>query len=436
MRQTIKRKNAKDLPAARQIQVQRDLAQAAGTEFFQYRDPLYHVTENFQQTFDQIGRSHGAALAGNPEEAQPQTEPGTTFGFRLPGEQEPDRSKGQERQTPLRTFPNTAIPLQMFSQTAFQRGTMSASILAGTGKMMLVSCLKRTIGQSGPKRIQQESLFDTGSQTRNVPNRDPDQMIFNRTFANGAVGLVVDTIRDARRVVQSMEQMARGTGELKASDTSTFRAMYPFLDDSLERKLLEQYGAQLEQTTDGRERAVLQNGLVHVRSLLVKKHQMKIEFINKLRLISERATEALEEFEAAGFAEEVASALEETESAEPWEDDILLGDSFPLDGGPPPKDEPPLTSLPEDELLLDGEPLTVDGFLFGEELLLEDGPLWGVESFFEDEPPLEEEPPPEDEPPANEGDSHDPDRSEGPQRTETGPTANQDPGEAAAEPSP
>ena len=433
MRQTMKKKRAKDdLPSARQAQVQRDLAQAAGTEFFQYRDPLYHVTENFQQTFDSIGRSHALSLAGNPEEAQPQTESESLFGNRSPMAQS---SEQQERQTPLRTLPNTLIPLQQFSQTAFQRGTMSASILAGTGKMMLVSCLKRTIGQSGPKRIQQESLFDTGSQTRNVPNRDPDQMIFNRTFANSAVGLVVDTLRDARRVVQSMEQMAQGTGELKSSDTSTLRAMYPFLDDSRERQLLEQYGAQLELSTDGRERAVLQNGLVHVRSLLTKKQQMKIEFTNKLRLISDRATEALEEFQSAGFFEEITSALTGTENAGPWEDDIFLGDGFHLDGGPPPVDEPPLTDLPQDDLLPDGAPLTVDGSLFEDALLLEDEPLWWNEPFFEDSPPLEDDLPAEDEPPANEGDSHDPDGTESPQRTETGPTANQGPGEAAAEPS-
>ncbi len=331
MRKAIKKQRPEPAPAIRQAQVQRDLAQAAGTEFFQYRDPLYHVTENFQQTFDRIGRSHAASLSGGLEQTrsaeetvpQTQTEAESRTGSEgFPPGQEPlsRKGKGEPR---LRNLPNTMIPLQQFSETAFQRGTLSASILAGTGKMMLVSCMKRTIGQSGPKRLQQQSLFDTGSQTRNIPNRDPDQMLFNRTFAGGAVGLVVDTIRDARRVVQSMEDMARGTGELHSEDTGTLRAMYPFLDDSRERQLLEQYTAQLEQTSDGRERAVLQNGLVHVRSLLTKKHQMKVEFINKLRLISDRAIEAQAECEAPGFVEEAAAALETPEEA------------------PPPMEEPP-----------------------------------------------------------------------------------------------
>ena len=329
MRESIKKKLPDTAPAIRQAEVQRDLAQAAGTEFFQNRDPLYHVTESFQQTFDHIGRRHAASLAGNQEQSLPreeavsqaEAERGTESKV-SPAGQEPlaRKGKGEPR---LRNLPNTMIPLQQFSETAFQRGTLSASILAGTGKMMLVSCMKRTIGQSGPKRIQQQSIFDTGSQTRNIPNRDPDQMLFNRSFAGGAVGLVVDTIRDARRVVQSMEDMARGTGELYSKDTGTLRAMYPFLDDSRERQLLEQYTSQLEQTSDGRERAVLQNGLVHVRSLLTKKRQMKVEFINKLRLISDRAIEAQAEFEAPGFVDEVAAALETPEEA------------------PPPMEEPP-----------------------------------------------------------------------------------------------
>ena len=350
MRKTIKKQRPEGSPAARQVQVQRDLAQAAGTDFFQYRDPLYHVTENFQQTFDRIGRSHGASLVGK-EGAEPQTETVPQQEAAAPEERGTvpagQRSQVSGRESPGRTLPNTIIPLERFSETAFQRGSLSASILGGTGKMMLVSCLKRTIGQSGPKRIQQQSLFDTGSQTRNVPNRDPDQMIFNRTFADSAVGLVVDTIRDARRVVQSMEDMARGTGELRGSDSSTLRAMYPFLDDRRERQLLEQYSAQLDQTSDGRERAVLQNGLVHVRSLLTKKHQMKIEFINKLRLITDRATEALAEFEAPGFAEEIAAALSEEEELLPASEELPPDEGENHDPDRP-EDQQPDESFGED----------------------------------------------------------------------------------------
>ena len=312
MRKAIKRQKTEADAAARESQVRLQLAQASGSEYFQYRDPVYHVTESFQQTFDRIGQAHAAELSEASGETVSRAEGGAESAareLRAPG------GGGQER---LRALPNTAIPLQRFSETAFQRGNLSASILGGTGKMMLLSCLKRTVGQSAPKRIQQKTLFDTGSQRRNIPNRDPDQMVFNRSFSKSAVALVVDTIRDARRVVQSMEDIARGTGEMKGSiESGAMRAMYPFLNSEQERLLIIQYEQQLSQTEDGRERAVLQNALVRTRALLEKKEQMKTEFINKLRLISDRAAEALEEFEAPGFADEIAEALSEPEEEYP-----------------------------------------------------------------------------------------------------------------------
>ena len=48
--------------------LRRQMAWAAGTEQFQYRDPLYHVTESFQQNFDAMGRRHAARLGGAPED--------------------------------------------------------------------------------------------------------------------------------------------------------------------------------------------------------------------------------------------------------------------------------------------------------------------------------------------------------------------------------
>lgn len=47
--------------------LRRQMAWASGTEQFQHRDPLYHVTESFQQTFDAMGRRHVAELGGGPE---------------------------------------------------------------------------------------------------------------------------------------------------------------------------------------------------------------------------------------------------------------------------------------------------------------------------------------------------------------------------------
>ncbi len=294
------------------------LAWAAGTEQFQHRDPLYHVTENFQQTFDRIGRAHAERAAGGfqgrlPEEEQPDVQRPET------GEKTDNKQKSvpavpgkalKQREAPKMWTGNVPSALTAFSETAFQRGAMSAAVLNGTGKMMLVSCLKRTIGQSGPKRVQQQTLLGTGSQLRNIPGRSPDQMIFNRGFADGALGIVVDTLRDARRVVNSMSDMARGTGELESGDSETLLKMYPFLDDSRDAALEAEYRDKLAKCTDAREKPILQNALVQSISLRAKKAQMKNEFINKLRFLSDRATETLSELETPGIVDElVASAF-------------------------------------------------------------------------------------------------------------------------------
>ena len=231
------------------------------------------MTENFQQTFDRIGRDHAKFAAGGFEEdpraerEKTEAEQDRTERTDLRQNEETTRKPGTER---LWTG-NVPSALTRFSETAFQRGALSASVLNGTGKMMLVSCLRRTVGESGPKRLQEQSLLGTGSQLRNIPGRSPDQMVFNRAFAKGALGIVVDTLRDARRVVDSMADMAQGTGELYSPDSTTMRTMYPFLDDSRDRALEAEYREKLADCTDEREKPVLQNALVQTLSLRAKR---------------------------------------------------------------------------------------------------------------------------------------------------------------------
>ncbi len=277
--------------------VERDLAQAAGAQAFTHRDPLYHVTESFRQTFERRGGERAALL-----------ESGSGFSEReAAGERTAREGAPTEAQ---RALPITQIPLREFSKLAFQRGELSASVLAGTGKLVLVSCLKQAVGQSVPQEPKVRTLFDLGSQRRNVPGRDPDQVFFGRGVAGSAVGLVIDALRDARRALLSLQEVAEGRGGSEAdAGGAMLRMMCPFLDDSRERALLERYSRQLKDRTDSRERPILQSALVHTRSLLDKKVQMRVEFLNKLRSLSDRANEALAGFEAPGFVEELAEAL-------------------------------------------------------------------------------------------------------------------------------
>ena len=328
----IKRpKDSRAAPRELEQSLRRQMAWAAGTEYFQNRDPLYHVTESFQQTFDAMGRRHAAQLGAQEKEETP--EPGAERQGGIPREGDvPDPTSA--RSFYERGQPEDQDMLRRFSETAFQRGTLSGAVLQGTGQMMLFSCLKKTVGQSQPDKWQQRKLFEKASPMRNVPGHNPDKVIFNRGFADSAVGLVVDTLRDARRTVEDMRDLALGKSEMGQAGADTLRTMYPFLDDSRERALLEQYRSQLRETSAPQEKAALQNAIARMAATVGKKAQMKQEFINKLRFLSDRATEALEVFEAPGFAGALDEALRKATGAEePPPDEEGGGDDGTADSG-------------------------------------------------------------------------------------------------------
>ena len=243
----IRRPGAEELrPRERQETLRREMAWAAGTEQFQHRDPLYHVTESFQQTFDAMGRRHAARLGGEMNEED------LPRGEAQAQEQMPDDTSSRafyERDTPE----NQAM-LRRFSETAFQRGTLSGAVLRGTGQMMLFSCLKKTVGQSQPDKWQQRKLFEKASPMRNVPGHSPDKVVFNRGFTDSAVGLVVDTLRDARRTVEDMRDLVLGKSEMGQAGADTLRTMYPFLDDRRERELLSSTSSGCERRRIPRRR--------------------------------------------------------------------------------------------------------------------------------------------------------------------------------------
>lgn len=310
------KKNRKALPlpeAETKKSTEAKFAWAVGATWLEQHDPLYHVTESFQQSFDRIGRSHAAAAAGFESKAEDASQE---------EKDQPENERGQENGKTTEDGPRAAAPgkerigdrqeetprLTKFSEIAFRRGAMSSAVLNGTGKMMLVSCLKRTAYQHEPRRLQQRTLSVREARIRPIPGHSPDQLLVNQGFAHSALGIVVDTLRDARRVVESMTQVACSADEATQSDRAALYRIYPFLDDSRDAALEAEYRAKLAGCTDERMKPVLQNALVRTLSLRAKKAQMKNEFINKLRFISDRATETLSELEAAGIEDELVAA--------------------------------------------------------------------------------------------------------------------------------
>ena len=325
-----KRERLDTAPALRE-KVERQLSAAVNAAPSGHNDPLYAVTETFRQSFERAGRRR-AETGEQPEQEQEQLSETRTEEQRDTEEKAGQAARRQKPGAPPEIQEQTnAAPMQKFSSMAFARGELSAALLQGTGKLALISCLKRAAGV--PE--QSTTLFGLGAQTRNVPARDPDQMMFHRNFAKSAVGLVVDTLRDARQTVDSLADMAMGTGDFRAEDGGlTLHTMYPFLDDSRERALLEERRERLKGDCTPDERAILENAAVRAGALIAKKARMKEEFIQKLREVSDRAAEALAELEAPETLEEAAQALSGTETDTP---------------NPPPSDgdAPPASDIPD-----------------------------------------------------------------------------------------
>ena len=102
------------------------LAWAAGSEHFAHRDPLYHVTEDFQQTFDRIGMKYSRRAAGEEETQGAETEDRDA---KKEQRKETKKAPGEEEtQTggPMLWTGNVPTALTAFSETAFRRGAMSA----------------------------------------------------------------------------------------------------------------------------------------------------------------------------------------------------------------------------------------------------------------------------------------------------------------------
>jgi len=373
----VKKRQMKDgpSPAAPLTQqgVQRQLAWAADAEQFQNRDPMFHITENFMRSFDAMGSMQQQRAAGMIESV-----PGLTdFLGKIIGQDEEfnqqetkmtesdifdpggdDGAKALYRQSRMNeefeeNKHGQGRLMNKFTDMTFMRGKMSAAVLRGTGNMMLFSCLKRTLGQSQPYKLQQRKLFQGGSRgwkPRNTKASDAQSttLLRNEVFADSAVGLVFNVTKDARRTVEQMAELIENGG----TGTETWERMMPFLSFQKEEALLDEYRSRLDNLGNGpgteKQRAVLTKAMTRTQTMLAKKKQMRNEFMFKLRAIGGQAKQAAITFSNEEFQETLKYMLtHETAYPEPPE------------GPPPPEDEMPPDGVWEDDLETD-EPVMGD----------------------------------------------------------------------------
>lgn len=321
--------------------VRKQLSAAAGTEAFQHRDPIYHLTESFRQTFDLMGQQRargdtpdlGSMLQvymkdetpGLQEETQ-NKETANASSERNPGEgglsEEFLHRTSMHSDYEPRNCDHHSRAMDRFADISFQRGRLSAAVVRGTGKMMLFSCLERTVGQQETRQGKERKLFQSNSNHQMIPGRREDIAITNRGFAESAVGLVVDVLKDARQVLDSFTAMSEGkAGE---SGMGTLHKQYPFLTDAPERELLEQYRARLEELNGPgheEEREVLKRAQEKAEAMISKKDQMKRDFLQRLRQLSHNAVAAEAAFTSEFLIREATERLGSEEPELPPEDE-------------------------------------------------------------------------------------------------------------------
>lgn len=322
--------------------VKRQLSLAAGTEAFQNRDPTYHLTESFRQTFDLMGQQRARG-------EQPDLDAMRAVYMRdeTPGLEKFDDTKpsGEEAESTGPTgmtgfseefYHKTAMTsayqprnwgtqqrlMDRFADVTFQRGNLSAAIVRGTGKMMLFSCLNRTVGQENSKQLRERMLFQSNSSHKHIPGRREDIAVVNHGFTDSAVGLVVDVLKDARQVVDSLTAMAEG--KAGPDGLGTLQKQYPFLTDARERALLEEYQTRLTQLQGPgheEERIILSRAREKAETIIQKKAQMKRDFLQRLRQLSHSAVTAAAMFSQEEFLQQAAQQLMPEEPDTPPPDD-------------------------------------------------------------------------------------------------------------------
>lgn len=296
----------------------RQVAWAAGTERFMHRDPTYHLSENFQRSFDLIGKQAGrknSKPAGEEAEKDRSLDP-----FYQNRMKEREESKGQD----LPGHPWYSVNeldmadsyvaregdeerLGRFADISFQRGNLSAAILNGTGRMMLFSCLKRTVGQEESLNLRERKLFQSYSVHKSIPESQNGIGIANRGFAKSAVGMVIDVTKDSRKSLENLEKLASGDRQDDAdAGRETLRKQYPFLMTDREELLLKDYESRLKgKDLSDDERKILMDAQKRVMTVLRKKQQTKREFLEKIRQLRARAVEAEELFSSEDFLNEI-----------------------------------------------------------------------------------------------------------------------------------
>lgn len=238
--------------------------------------------------------------------------------------------------------------LRKFEEIGLRKGKLSASVLKGTSKMMLFSCLKRTyrVGDGEPEH--ERKIFESKGKPCKGPknsSRDFDTSLnYTKGYPRSAVALTIQANRSAFDTIGQLRDLVDRGNE---ASFTLWKSM-PFLSTKQEEEVLNRYkkAAKLMYGEQGKEEevAALERSISYLEKVIQRKVHAQVAFAHKLKDVARQAETAAMIFSDDGLLKQLEEGL--------------LKEVFPVaaEGSPPPKGENPF----ENGLTSDNERVAVD----------------------------------------------------------------------------
>ena len=299
-------------------------------------DPVQLLTQNYMQTFDAVGKARAAELSerksgesGKEESSGTRSSTGNKATEKSP---EDDTISGLRKKHDFPEYSHSERQLSegnfcdRFSSNAFRGGKLAGAVLEGQAKNMFITCVQRARTVRPPFNDKQRKILGSSAVERGIDG-EPASVVFNRDIRS-AVGIAVDAVHGASRVLEIFKDIANGTGDLQDNPleirgVGTIRTVYPFLSTESDKTLIQQYKSRIKTLeNDNSDEAVQEkqsigSALKKAEAVLERKETEKRKFLTKLSEMQNNAKEAEKLFSSEGFAETIQEEIESMQPADP-----------------------------------------------------------------------------------------------------------------------
>ena len=303
-------------------------------------DPVMLMTQNYKQSFDAVGKARAAQMAKGSE-VREKADSGAKDGSDTRestarndnGREELVRARRNRRDFSEYRHSRRRLEqgsfCEKFSDMAFRGGRLAGAVLEGEARNMFITCVARTKSSSGPQNEKQRRIIGETAVENDIEGQ-PAKLIFNRDVRS-AVGIAVDAIHGAGRVLEIFRGLVEGSEELQDNrlemrNINTISRLYPFLDTRGDKAIIERYSQRIKELENDSsqqsqaEKKSLKSALNKAQGVLDRKRNEQRKFLTQLDLMQNRAREAERMFASDGFADAVVEEVEALSAAPPPDD--------------------------------------------------------------------------------------------------------------------